>query len=336
MAVGLNGFYVQLGLMLVRNAISYPISAVGPTTVDMIVGGLAFVLSFSVLVVPARGTWQPSLAVRLAALIWLLGFVPVSRLVLPLRAVLVADRYILFASLGLALVMAVGLLAVHHRRLRAALIAAVVLGAGLRTLDARSTWRDTQTLYQRATESNPRDGAMWSAYVEALLQEKHHELAFRAMKNALTHTNEPRLLLRKALMVLDYGNRPQGVAIMQEAAEGGEPRAMANLALLLLRDGRRAEGLEWARASVRAAPMYGRGYRALGEVALAQKLPVEAMLALLRAHALSPRDLAARYLLALALLELHQPEAARPHLEACIDDPKVGTNCAEKLGQLRR
>jgi tetratricopeptide (TPR) repeat protein len=228
------------------------------------------------------------------------------------------------------------LLAVRNPRLRIALVAAIVLGACLRTLDARSTWRDTQTLFQRATESNPRDGAMWSAYVEVLLQEKHHELAFIAMRTALTHSREPRLLLRKALMVLDYGTRPQGVAIMEEAAKGGEPRAMANLALLLFRDGRGAEGLEWARASVRAAPMYGRGYRALGEVALAQKLPVEAMLALQRAYELSPRDLATRYLLARALLELHQPAAARPQLEACVGDPKVGASCVERLGQLRR
>ena len=32
--------------------------------------------------------------------------------------------------------------------------------AAVRTLDARSTWRDSLTWWQRATESNPYDGAM--------------------------------------------------------------------------------------------------------------------------------------------------------------------------------
>ncbi len=337
MPLGLHGFYLQLAVMGVRNAASYPVSTDGPSTVNLIVGVVALALALAAVVVPSRGRWRPSPAIRVGAVIWLCGFVPASRLGMPLRAVLVADRYILFATLGIALVAATGLLAMASARARNALIGVIVLAAGLRTLDARSNWRDSTTLWQRATVSNPHDGDAWSAYVEALLEGDQHELAFRTMRDALrVAPRTPNLVLRQALYVLEYGKRGQGVALMMEAAHGGESRAMANLALLLLQDGRGDEALDWARKATQSAPMYARGHRALGEVALAQNKPFEALLALQRTNALWPTDLITRYLLARTLIALHQPDAARPHLEACTSDPKVGESCRTELGQLRR
>ena len=62
---------------------------------------------------PAR--WWPGrpVAVRIGAWIWLLGWFPASRIVLPLKNVLAADRYLLFASLGISLALAAGVVAVR-------------------------------------------------------------------------------------------------------------------------------------------------------------------------------------------------------------------------------
>ena len=334
MAVGLHGFYAQLAAMLHPNAISYPISKTGPSAFDIVLGVLVLVPALAAAVIPARGRWRPAAAVRIAAAIWLLGYLPASRLGLPLRAVLVADRYILFASLGAALALAAALQLVRVR-LRYVLIAAIVLVASLRAIDARGTWRDSLTLWQRATESNPLDGAAWSGYVAQLLEHDQPELADAALRVGLSHTREARLVLREAMIALDRGDRAHGIELLEEAARGGEPRAMANLAVLYMQSGRSEDALAWARQAVRVAPMYARGYRTLGEVALAQNKPMEAMLALSRAHALWPLDRATRYALALAMIELGLREQARPHLVACLGDPKVGVNCRDVLDQLR-
>jgi hypothetical protein len=41
--------------------------------------------------------------------IWLIGWIPFGHLILPLQMVVIADRYMLFPSLGLALFAAAGL-----------------------------------------------------------------------------------------------------------------------------------------------------------------------------------------------------------------------------------
>ncbi len=335
MPLGLNGFYTQLSLMLFRNAVSYPIKSLGPSTLDIVVGAIALGCALTLILVPARGRWRPAPPLRIAAVIWLAGIAPASRIGLSLRAVLVNDRYVLFATLGVALAAATGLLAIRSTRARNALVGALLVAAGLRTLDARSNWSDSATLWERATVSNPRDGDAWNAYVGELFERGERAQAFVALREALRHTRSPRLLLREAIVVLEYGKHDKGVELMMEAASGGEPRAMANLAVLLSQDGHGEQALMWARKAVLVAPMYARGHRALGEVALSQGKLLEALLALQRAHALSPIDLPTRYMLASALIELHQPEQARPHLEACIRDIKYGQACRDLLDQLR-
>src|SRR5262249_30640248 len=154
---------------------------------------------------------------------------PISRLVLPLRAVLVADRYVLLPTLGLALAAAAGLLAIGNARIRAALAGVVVLAAALRTLDAQASWRDDTTLWARATASNPNDGNAWSMYAEALADAGEHGAADDVLAEGLEHVRAPRLVLRAALLTLPH-DRAAGMQLMREAADAGEGKAMSNLA----------------------------------------------------------------------------------------------------------
>ena len=330
MAVGLHGFYLQLGAMLVPNAVSYPISLAGPTTLDLVAGALGL-LAVGFALCSFRGRWCTPPEVRAAAFIWLCGWFPVSRLVLPLRAVLVADRYLLFASLGLALALAFVIARIPSTRARYAILIALVAASSLRALDAQANWRDGVSLWERAVRSNPADGDAWSMYADAVIDAGRPELAFDVLRQGARHSRSPRLLLRKALFVLRYGQRAAALEIMRQAAEAGDERAMTNLALLHLEDGRLAEAVTWSRRATEVAPLYVNGQRNRGKVALAARQPAEALDAFTRAYRLEPRKLDNRFNLALALIELGRLAEARPHLEACLDNPALRELAQQQL-----
>ncbi len=332
MAVGLHGFYLRLALMTVRNAVSYPIATSGPAIIDLIVGTLGLLIVVVVIAIPRSWLRVPS-ALRAAALLWLVGWFPVSRLVLPLKAVLVADRYLLLPSLGLALAAAVGFASLASVRARRALIGAVVLAGLMRTLDAQSSWRDSGTLWHQAVVSNPADGHAWSMYTEALIAEGRTDIAMDVLAAGLRRSRAPRLLLRKALALLELGKRSDAVTAMRAAAEAGEVRAMANLALLLGEDGHTTEALQWARRATTDAPLYAQGHRTHGKLALAAGQLDEALEAFERAHKLFP-DVANRFNLALGLLAKQRANEARPLLESCIADPALGAPARARLQQL--
>lgn len=325
MALGVHGFYVQLGALAVQNAPSYPIASVGPTALDIAIGSVALALAIACL----RGRVPAEL--RAGAVLWLFGWFPASRLVLPLRNVLVADRYLLLPTLGLALVLATAIAKVPTRRARIALVTVLALACGLRALDAQGTWEDSETLWQRATESNPHDGDAWSLYAEAVHEQRRPDVAFAVLRDALAATDSPRVKLRVALLVLDYGQRSVALRHMREAAEAGEYRAMANLALLLHQDGAHDEALAWARRAVAAAPQYANGQRVLGKVALALGHTPEALAAFERAYALERTNLANRFNLAIALRAAGRVAEARVHFEACLADPKLGPQARAAL-----
>ena len=203
--------------------------------------------------------------------------------------------------------------------------------AALRTLDAQSNWRDAITLWQRATEVNPGDADAWSMYAEALDDGGEAQRAIEAVMTGMNHARSPRLILREALIVLENGDRTQGEALMKRAAEGGEERAMGNYAALVLADGNTAEALTWARKATEVAPQYVNGQRISGKVALAAGHPDEALAAFDAVLALEPQNPANHLNAALALLALGRTAEARPHLQACLGDPRVGAQAKRLL-----
>ncbi len=332
-ALGLLGFYVRLAVLTVPSAVSYPIATDGPTTIDIVIGVAAIALLIAALV-PWRRPQIPG-ALRAASLIWLFGWFPVSRLLLPVKAVVVADRYLLFPSLGFALAIAVGICALARPLTRNALAAVIVLAAGMRTFDAQSSWRDDVSLWEQAVQSSPRDSKAWSSYVEALSARGDKESALAAAERASELAPSPELQQAEALLVLP-SDRARGVALMRRAAEGGSARAMTNLAVLWLEEGRTAEALAWARRSAQTLPRYAQGHRIHGKAALAAGIHAEALTAFERAYEVEPLNATNRFNVALALIALHRPAEARAHLEACLADPRLATRAKQQLEALPR
>lgn len=324
MALGLHGFYLRLAAMTVPNAPSYPIATLGPSTLDVVLGALG-------LLGVGAGVYRGKPTLRTAGVFWLVAWFPISRLVFPLRNVLVADRYLLFPSIAVAIAVAFAIHRVAKPRMRWLLVAAIVGSATLRSIDARSNWRDSITLWERATQSNPTDGDAWSMYAEALVDAGADDLAFDVLREASRHTRAPRLLYRQALLLLRRGERARAIELVREAATAGDARAMANLGLLLLEDGHAAEALAWTRRATSAAPLYAHGHRLHGKVALANDLPAEALGAFRRAYRLEPESLANRFNLGLALHRLGHLAEARAHLEACLRDPWLAPHAKRLL-----
>jgi protein O-mannosyl-transferase len=323
-AVGFHGFYLQLAAMVIPNSISYPIVTAGPTVAEIALGAVGLV---AILVAVVRG---PAV-VRAAALLWLINWFPVSRLVFPLRNVLLADRYLLLPTLGFALVLAWAILRIERALLRRIVIAAILVSATIRAIDAQTNWRDARTLWQRAVTSNPHDGDAWSMYVESVMLAGDDYVAFDVMRAALQHSQSPRLLHRKAMFILQQGKRGDAVQVMRSAATAGDVRAMSNLALLLLEDGNVHEALLWARKATSEAPLYANAQRLHGKIALAARLPEEAYSAFSHTYRLEPHLVANRFNLALALIDLGRVPEARAHLQACITDPTLSARAKALL-----
>jgi tetratricopeptide (TPR) repeat protein len=233
---------------------------------------------------------------------------------------------------------------ISRARLRAIVIAVVAIAAALRTLDAQGNWASTEALWARAVESNPDDGEAWSFYAEALDEAGDHALAEQVVDEGLRHVESRRLLLRKALLLVNSGHHDEALPLFQRAAEMGEPKAMANLALIELADSEKpgapprllADALAWARRGAAAAPTSAHAHRTHGKVALAAREADEALAAFTRAYELEPENLGNRYNLALALLALHRPADAISHLEACAADPELAPRAAAALDDARR
>jgi protein O-mannosyl-transferase len=327
MVVGVHGFYLRLGAMLIPNSVSYPLSSDGPGALDLVLGAIglaAIAAAFAIRRTPP--------AVRAGAAFWLIGWLPVSHLILPLQMIFVADRYLLIPTLGLALAGAAGIAAIANPRVRIALAAVIVLAAALRTLDAQTSWSAPTTLWERAVSSNPRDGDAWSMYLEALEESGQPELARAAVAEGLEHSRAPRLVMHQALLLDADGHRAEAMRVMREAADGGEPRAMANLASYLLDDGKIDDALAYARKATDASPRYASGLRMHGKVALAANQPAEALEQFQRAYELEPSAVN-ELNLAVALVALHRDAEARPHLERLLLDPTVGSRARALLAR---
>jgi tetratricopeptide (TPR) repeat protein len=334
MVAGVHGFYLQTFAAVIPNAISYPIATAGPSAVQSALGAAGLVAALAAAALPARGGWRPPAAVRAGAAIWLAGWFPVSRIVLPVRGVVVADRYILFASLGAALVLAAGLARLPASRWRTGLIAVLSCALALRAFDAQGTWSSDVALWQRAVASNPADTDNWASYAEALFDAGRPDLAEAAVREGLTIRRGPRLVARAALQALGHGDAAGGRRLMREAAEAGEYRAMANLATLYRRDDQLDDALRWARASVASAPQYAHGQRTLGEIAAQAGLDAEALGALQRARRLDPANAAVRLALGRVLAKVGRTDDARSELAAITEDPRFGAEARAALATL--
>ncbi|HEY6039701.1 MAG TPA: hypothetical protein VIV58_35715 [Kofleriaceae bacterium] len=323
--LGAHGFYLRLVAGAVANAVSYPIGSVGPSAFEVALGAAGFV-AIALVFLPRWSGRAWALPLRLAAVLWLAGWLPVGHLVLPIQQVFVADRYMLWSSLGAALALAVGIAELARRfpRLRGLAIAAVVVAFGVRAYVAQSAWSTNVALWERAVAANPSDPNAWANEVEALDAAGRTGEAARLAGEALSHVRSPRLVMHAGLAALADNRPTDGLALMTEAAAGGEPRAMANLANLLATAGQLRQALLWARLATMVAPGYANGFRILGKVArLIDQHSSESRGAFARAYDLEPANPANRYNLGIALADAGDRDRARALLESCLGDRSV-------------
>jgi tetratricopeptide (TPR) repeat protein len=330
--LGAHGFYLRLVAGLVANAVSYPIASAGPSMFDIALGALGFI-ALALAFLP-RWTSRPwALPLRIAAVLWLFGWLPVGHLVLPIQQVFVADRYMLFSSLGFALVLAVGI--AQLGRLRTLVIVVVVVALSARAFVAQDHWASNTRLWQRAATSNPADANAWAMYVESLDSEGRTGEAMRVAEAALAHARSPRLVMHAALAALAAGHLVEGLRLMTEAATGGEPRAAANLANLLADFGELRDALLWARLAAVTAPSYANGHRIHGKIArLIDRYSPEALDAFSRAYQLEPESAANRYNLGISLGDAGRKAEARMLLQSCLADPGMAQSARLALDHL--
>src|SRR5580704_1019709 len=124
MVAGVHGFYLRLGAMLLPNSVAYPISIDGPSALDLGLGAIGLAVLVAAFAMPRTPP-----VVRAGAAVWAFGWLPVSHLILPIQQVVVADRYLLIPTLGLALAGAAGIAAIGNARIRVALASAIALAA---------------------------------------------------------------------------------------------------------------------------------------------------------------------------------------------------------------
>lgn len=327
---GVHGFYVRLAAMTMPNALSYPIDTFGPSTIDIALGATWLVVILAVAVAPRLGSWRPPPVARAAALLWLVGWFPASRIALTVRMIFVADRYLLLPTLGLALALAAAIYALP-RRGAVALAIVLVFSAAFRTLSAQANWVTSITLWANAARSNPADGEAWSMYAEAI---PSPEIAERVITEGMRHSASPRLRMQRALLQLRGGDRLAALGDMRAAAEAGYPVAMSNLALMLLDDGAHDAAIAWARRGAALSPVHAASQRTHGKIALALGKGEEARGAFERAYRFEPTNLDNRYNLGLALAMLGRGDEARREFEACLATPRLAGPAREQLSRL--
>jgi protein O-mannosyl-transferase len=333
--LGVHGFYLRLSGLTLRNAVSYPISSNGPSYFDIALGAVGLVVMAGLVLWRRHAASRVSGEVRAGAGFWLVGWLPIGHAVVPLQMIMVADRYMLFPTLGFTLVIATLLARVTAKTTGWILVGVVVLASGLRAFDAQANWRGPISLWERAVVSNPHDGAAWAMYVDALIQGleegKDGAVIDAVLDEGLRHSESPRLLHRKALRLLAR-DRAQALALMRRAAEGGEAIAMSNLALLLLEHRALDEALYWARGGATLRPN-AHAQRTLGKVALASGNSEEALRAFEHAYALEPASCPNRLNLVMAQQGLGRGDDALAYLAPCMADP-LYTGAVQEL--LRR
>ena len=324
--LGTHGFYLRLVAGTVANAVSYPIGSVGPSAFDVVLGAVGFV-AIALVFLPRWTGRRWALPLRIAAVLWLAGWLPVGHLVLPIQQVFVADRYLLWSSLGAALALAVGIAELAHQfpRLRRLVIAAVVVAFGARACVAQAAWSTNVALWERAVAANPSDPNAWANEIEALDEAGRPGEAAQLAGEALARVRSPRLVMHAGLAALADGRPSDALALMTEAAAAGEPRAAANLANLLAERGRLPEALLWARFGATVAPGYANGHRIHGKVArMLDRYSAESLAAFTRAYQLEPNNAANRYNLGIALADAGRRAEARDLLDSCLADRAVG------------
>lgn len=227
-------------------------------TVLVIVGGAWFTLTAD------RPGWR---AVTLGLGFWAIALLPTSHLI-PFGA-LMAERFLLTPSVGVAVVLAAGLVRVERQAWLAPVAALVGVALTARTAARVTEWSDGVRLWESLVAVLPDDDRAWNNYGQALLQEEAYGEAEEAFRKALTVN--PGLLEARGNLA-DLARRRgdlSGAETMLRALAADHPEEPAvwnNLGMVLVEQGRRDEARACFEEALRRNPNHAAAARNLANL----------------------------------------------------------------------
>jgi protein O-mannosyl-transferase len=256
MLVGLIGHYVQSIVLTRSPSISYPIAHQGPAPSDYVIGAMTMVGSVAVFVVALR---RRRYHLTAAAVAWsALCFFPASRLLFPI-AIIAADRYMLLALIGPALLMASAAARIRHHKLFVGVAVAMITACTVMSLQTQRTWATSIALFANATEQNPDSAELWlrlSANVYLSTRDKARAEQVVDLGLAL-HPTDSSLILKKANYRAAQDDLSDAEMWLRRGCVLNYARAYQQLALLMISTSRSAEAVQWAQRAVDKRPNVG-------------------------------------------------------------------------------
>jgi tetratricopeptide (TPR) repeat protein len=195
-------------------------------------GGAAFALAAVLLGIHG---WRRSRPVFLAAVLWVVFFIPTSNLILPVGA-LMAERLAYLPSLGLCLLAGhvgarVAALDGPRRRMRQIAVIALALVAlavlGERTWRRNPVWRNNETLALHDVEVTPRSAKLQAGAAIVLAGRGDDELAERHFRAALEiYPDYAQVHYNLGIVLLRLGDRTAAIEHLRRSATlaPGNPR----------------------------------------------------------------------------------------------------------------
>jgi protein O-mannosyl-transferase len=318
---------------------------VNPLEPRFLLSGIG-VVAISALLLALRRRWPAGLAVWVYYAITL---APVSGIVQS-GPQLAHDRYSYLACLGWALLAgaAAGRLAqavsMSVVRTWLAAAASAVLAGWIVTLATLTwyqveTWRDSETLWRHAVESNPRCSICQGNLGSALYQRKLYHLAKERFETALALRPDRARPHGGLGIVLDrLGDFEEAVHHLRIAVaqDPNDPDVLTNMGVVLANQKRYSEAMPYLERANRINPNHVPGLVTLGNALIETGRPDKALGYLVRALALRPDEPVLRYDLARAYLALGQREAARNEHDTLVKlDPERARITAAEFVSLR-
>jgi protein O-mannosyl-transferase len=265
-----------------------------------------------------RATLLPGIALFTIAVSPVLGLVPFVYQDIST----VADRYAYLPMIGVALSVALVLDRAWPRS-RAVLAGAALLLAVLAGLSFRQVaiWRDTETLFARALEINPKS---WVAHTNrgmVLLGHGDRNGASSEFQHALElRPDRPKSHNNVGITLLQAGRAREALPYFERALElkPTYANAHANLAVALFQLDRAAEAEQHARAAIESEPEIAAAHNTLANILAAQNRTDEALDEYDLAVELAPGDADAQRNYALLCVRLGQTPLAIEHYAASV------------------
>lgn len=238
--------------------------------------------------------WRRAPVITLGAAWFALGLLPVSQLI-PLQN-LMADRYLLIPSLGMAVALCAVPLPAAFRIPAGVAAGLASLLLGVATVRYLPVFASSEALWRRVVEVEPGLERGWIGLSGALQEAGRPDEAAAVSAEAQARLGpRPGLLANQGWLRLEAGDLVAAEASLRRAweADPSQRKAGNNLVATLHRQGRLDEALAVAEALTRTHPLYAEGWATRAAVHVDRQEPGPARDAALHALEVDPANVAA-------------------------------------------